>query len=673
MRDKLFVNFISKLFYILFFFTPLILFPKSSELFEFNKIVFIYIITGLLFIFWLARMVLAKKIIYRRTILDWPLILFFISQILSTVFSIDSRTSLLGYYGRFNGGLISVLSYLLLYWTFVSNMDSKKTIKSLYFLLASAFLVSGYGILQRLGIDKDIWVQDVQNRVFSTLGQPNWLATFLIAYIPIGTILCVTSKNVKALIFGFTSLVFYLALLFTKSRSGLIGFVSADLLLCLYLIFYKNKGLIKKELLKRIGIIHIGFLVLTLLFGTPWSQNIYQLISKTHTPITTQEPGGTESGDIRKIVWKGAVNVWSHYPFYGSGVETFAYSFYQYRPSELNLVSEWDFLFNKAHNEFLNYAATTGTVGLLAYLFLIVSTFALFIKSIKGPSRYLILGFVSAYSGILVANFFGFSTTTSSLAFFLFPAFATALVSKSPLKLGAFQKNKLGLWQLTAFACLLLLGSFILFSCGRYWMADFYYAKAEQQENQGNFEKALRTISTAISVSNSEPVFYSRLSQIQSNYAVKTFSENKVALAQELAKKAVLNSQKAILLSPRNLALIRSRETILVRLSNIDPLYLHLAKDAMLLETGYSPTDAKLYYNLGLAYARIEQKEDAILTLEKTVYLKDNYKEARLALALLYINANRPKEAEKQLQYILNNIDPNDPIVRQQLQELSGK
>jgi putative inorganic carbon (hco3(-)) transporter len=60
---------------------------------------------------------------------------------------------------------------------------------------------------------------------------------------------------------------------------------------------------------------------------------------------------------------KGAWELTKKYPLFGSGVETFAYSYYNVRPVEHNLVTEWDFLYNKAHNEFLNYAATTGFVG----------------------------------------------------------------------------------------------------------------------------------------------------------------------------------------------------------------------------------------------------------------------------------------------------------------------
>jgi O-antigen ligase len=60
-------------------------------------------------------------------------------------------------------------------------------------------------------------------------------------------------------------------------------------------------------------------------------------------------------------------------------VETFAYSYYNFRPAQHNQLSEWDYLYNKAHNEFLNFLSTTGAFGLATYLLIILwfSIFAL--------------------------------------------------------------------------------------------------------------------------------------------------------------------------------------------------------------------------------------------------------------------------------------------------------
>ena len=169
----------------IFFLTPLIVVPFTSELFEFNKIVFIYFSTTIIVFLWALKSIYTRKIIFRRTILDIPLIIFLLSQLISTILSQDRFTSFFGYYSRFHGGLLSIISYSLLYWAFVSNINVKQIKKTLKFLISSAFIVSIYAILERFGIDKNLWVQDVQNRVFSTLGQPNWLAAWITAIIPL--------------------------------------------------------------------------------------------------------------------------------------------------------------------------------------------------------------------------------------------------------------------------------------------------------------------------------------------------------------------------------------------------------------------------------------------------------------------------------------------------------
>ncbi|TAN35170.1 hypothetical protein EPN27_04380, partial [Patescibacteria group bacterium] len=107
----------------LFFVTPLLMLPITSELFEFNKMLFIYLMTVVVLVAWTVRMIWHRKIILKRSLFDVFFILFLFSQLLSTIFSIDRHTSFFGYYGRFNGGLLSIISYMILYYAFVSNIS----------------------------------------------------------------------------------------------------------------------------------------------------------------------------------------------------------------------------------------------------------------------------------------------------------------------------------------------------------------------------------------------------------------------------------------------------------------------------------------------------------------------------------------------------------------------
>src|SRR3989344_9077344 len=231
-------------FYALFFLTPLFWTSLNYELFEFNKMLLTYGITVVIIGAWILKMIEEKMLIFKITPLDLAFLLFLGANILSTIFSMDTHISIWGYYSRSNGGLLSIISYLLLYWAFVSNMSKEKVLTTLKFALASGVVVSVYGILEHFGVspscvilrnqfNADCWVQDVQARVFATLGQPNWLAGYLAMLIFPALYFFLQEKSkiwpkedsyltaisrIHNVVYYILLLTFYLAFTFTYSR-----------------------------------------------------------------------------------------------------------------------------------------------------------------------------------------------------------------------------------------------------------------------------------------------------------------------------------------------------------------------------------------------------------------------------------------------------------------------
>ena len=440
----------SVFFYLLFIFVPLIWLPNTSELFEFNKLIFTYVLTTLIVGTWAIRCIIEKKFIFKRTPLDWPILIFLISQSLSLLFSIDPHVSWYGYYSRWNGGLLSLISYSLLYWAFVSNMDSKSSLRIVGCALWAAAIVAIYGSFEHFGasvscllttgsFNVTCWVQDVQNRVFATLGQPNWLAAYITAliFLPLSAAISnfkfLISKQIsKSQILNLcTFILLFTTLLFTKSRSGLLAFGIS------WIVFWGlniiRLGQLEIRSIRNFVAINLLLLLLTITIPNPVRDLV--LKTKDQRPTASQgtalETGGTESGSIRKIVWTGALRIWQANPknfLIGTGPETFAESYYQFRPIEHNQTSEWELLYNKAHNEFLNYLATTGLLGLLSYLLLLIIQFSVFIK--KSPNieyRTLNIALLAGWLTISITNFWGFSVVIMQLFLFLFPAIAITL------------------------------------------------------------------------------------------------------------------------------------------------------------------------------------------------------------------------------------------------------
>ena len=681
-------------FYLLFFLVPLIMTPWNYELFEFNKMLLVYFFTIIIVCGWLIKMIVAKKFLFRKSFWDIPLLVFFGSQFISFLISIDHHTSLWGYYSRFNGGLVSIISYLLLYWALVSNLNKKQTLNVIYYVLASTVIVSLYGIAEHFGIDANAWVQDVRNRVFSTLGQPNWLAAWLIALIPLTWALTLENwqlgfKNWRFYLYPLAFAIYFLCLLYTKSRSGLLGFGVTMAAFWPLIIWLKRKQI--KNIVKPIGVMVGLILIFALLVGTPWTPiltNFKNQKSNVKTEEKKTENGQispiliSESSDIRKVVWKGAIEVWKHSPIFGTGVETFAYSYYWQRPREHNDLSEWDFLYNKAHNEYLNYAATTGTIGLLAYLGLI-GTFIFWSlkkftsKKINEDFTLYILNYslFAGFASILVTNFFGFSVVAVNLLFFLLPALVAVLTSKeaSPKKAGLKIKKAgflaLTPWQLITLIATITFSFYLLYLNGRYWYADTRFALGDKLDKGSQTNQAFIEYQKAVKI-RPEPIYRDELGVTAASLAASAFQQEQATLSSQLVDFAIKQSDAALKISPYNINFWKNRTRLFYSLSEIDSKYNQEALKSLIRASELAPTDAKIAYNLGVLYSKLGQEETAIQMLEKTVQLKPNYDQARYALALFYEKKDQNAKAKEQYQYILEKINPNYESAIEKLKKL---
>lgn len=704
---------------LLFFLVPFLFYPNNFELFEFNKMMAVYALTAIIVALWLCRMAEERKFIFRRTFLDLPLLIFLLSQVASFYFSIDRHMSLWGYYSRFNGGLLSIISYVLLYWAYVSNFakdsepnaknqaknktDSKEsllsreTITHLKLLIFSGILISLYGVLEHFGVspscaviykqfDDACWVQDVKTRVFATLGQPNWLAAWIAAVAPISWYSLFKSKS-KILSFKFwawaiVSVLFLLVTIYTKSRSGLLAFATADLVFWGITFLSQRKSW--QSLLAPFLSLNILFLVVIALSGTPWTQSIFDLIHPkvSSTPVAQEAPalegGGTETGAIRKIVWKGALDIGLAHPLFGTGVETFAESYYQFRPQEHNTVSEWDFLYNKAHNEFLNYLATTGFFGLGAYLLLIGSVIFWSIKSVVKSSfdPLLAASALSAYLSILVTNFFGFSVVVVQILFFLFPAMV-ALNQGKVVNSENLDKLIRAIPKRAAQVLVLVILLIILSNLSHLWQADTHYSKANQLLSNGQPQTAFLEARQAVSLSPNEPTFKDILAQTASSLAVLAQRQDEATLSAELASLASQESTLATTISPYSLQFWTSRAFIFSSLAEADPQNatqnLNLALDAMTKATTLAPTHPKMFYNQALVYIKLGQIDKAKEALNKAISLKSDYKDPRLVLAILLSQEKNTPSALEQANYIITNIDPTDKDVQALVASWSAK
>ncbi len=743
-------------FFALFITTPLAMYPRTHELFEFNKMWLFFIFSIIILFLWGTKMIILKRFQVRRTPFDIPLLLFLASQIVSTIFSMDPHTSWWGYYTRFNGGLLSTISYIFLYYAFATNILTSekeesvvKTTRYIVASLISGLLVALWGLPSHFGYDPTClifqgelsvacWTEAFQPkiRMFSTLGQPNWLAAFLGILLPITMALSITQiSKLKKFVFdenllvgiGYAvlSILFYLEIGWTLSQSGFIGFWVANILFTLIfatLVLNKNAWSIPNSLKQKglqvlIGL-NVLFLLITFTTQIPIpSLDKYTLPSlyeraasknqkptttpqaTTTQPINTQpalEAGITGSGDIRKIVWSGAIEIFKANPLFGTGVETYAYAYYKYRPAEHNLTSEWDYLYNKAHNEFLNYLATTGIFGLGTYLFFIFMflfygfrhQFKLFKKGIIGSP--ILLALLSTFIGLSVVNFFGFSVVNVNLLMFFIPLWFFALVKSSKAQYFMFPKSvdedaiPNGPLAPGALMLITVLGVFCLYCVLfliNFWRADIAYGLGYNYQRVNEIVSANEHLEKAVQMRGGEDLYKNELSVNLASIALALAQNKDLAQAGIYAQRSKTLSDEIAKRNPNNVVYWKARTRVLFSLAQLNPAVLPESLAAIEHAHKLAPTDAKVLYNKALLLDQAGKKMEAIQVIDETIRLKKNYRDAYYAKGLFLSQlAENEKDVQKSqayrtqseevLNFILKNISPNDPQTKELLEGL---
>ncbi len=775
-------------FYALFLLIPLVLAGDTSELFEFNKMWLAFGLGIIIAVSWGVKSLLLGGIKIQKTLFDIPILLFLTSQILSTLFSWDKHVSIWGYYSRFNGGLLSTILYIFLYYAFVSNLssfgqsakgfaarivkghsqprfnrvkpfDENQTDTSiathtvrriLNISLIAGLIVSLWGIPSHFGYDPtclifrgnfdvSCWSEDFQPkvRIFSTLGQPDWLAAYMAILIPVSAAFFIErareklSKKIKVLKFDLprpslssiyyliSFILFYVSLLYSGSRSGFLA-----VWISLAILFGGSFWIYRKKLNLFPTIILVGVLLISTFFiGSPFNflnkfsyGSLKTAVSpppppsqpkvEKPAPFHTGELGGTDSGRIRLLVWQGAINAWKNNPLFGTGVETFAFAYYKYKSPEHNLTSEWNFLYNKAHNEFLNLLATSGIFGLGTYI-LMIGWFLW--KSIKNVlkdedgkwkmenGKFLVLAFLASYSTISVTNFFGFSVVIVNVYLFLVPAFFLALSNlidfEKYLAIPKVQKSEgqPSPFQWVAVSVITLFGLYLIYSLLVFWNADKAYGYGNNLNKAGYPQEAFPYLQKAVQARPGEPVFRDEFAVNNAVLAVSILSSPQNKNATESSSTALSLSQEAITQNnqitssyPNNFVFLKSRIRIFYTLAQIDPNMLGEALDAARRAQALSPNDASINYNLGVIEGQNGNIDEGIKVLEGTIKMKPNYRDPRYALGLFYyqkaldkngkvVDRSYLEKAKEQMKYILNYIASNDGQAQDTLKTFEEK
>ena len=378
---------------------PLFFNNYSQRIFEPDKIALLRSIALVMVAAWLIKAVetgqvkLQLPLSFLRQPLVGPALLLGSVYLLTTVLSIVPRLSLWGSYERLQG-TYTTLSYLAIFFLLLQTLRTRQQMDRLITtILLTSWPVALFGLMQHYGLDPLPWVGDVQLRIISTIGNPIFLAAYLIMVIPLTTgrlLQTLTSlrgrerKSSSATLliacYALLLLAQILCLLFTQSRGPWLGFLGG---LFIFLFLLALVGGRRRLALALIGlaVLIVLFLVVLNLPGTPLAP-IQEMpyIGRLGKVFETE----TGTGKVRVLIWQAVVDLVRVDPLralVGYGPESMLVALIPHYPPALAHYEARAALPDRAHNETFDALATTGLLGLGAYLLLFGS---LFYHSLKG-------------------------------------------------------------------------------------------------------------------------------------------------------------------------------------------------------------------------------------------------------------------------------------------------
>jgi len=318
-----------------------------------------------------------------------PAAAFLAISTLSTAFSEDVYLSLVGLTGYYDG-LLSVAAGVLLFYASARFLDSRAKVRSFLATgVASATIIAAYGISQRFGFDPlsglaAAWPTDYGSRVFSTIGNPIYLAAYLTLMMGGAAALYFEAVLKWERVLWLSALAVIGACWFyTYTRGTVLG---VGIALPVVLWFAHRRMGSARPLLVPLGSLAAAVLTAALLGWYADERPSQSQGAPTQEAGTLSPAPGvpsrlaqTQDANMvsRLLIWRDTVPVILERPLLGHGLDNFPEPFSRYEGEDLRAMMEaaQPVLVVKAQNELLQVLATTGALGLAAYVWIFFAYF----------------------------------------------------------------------------------------------------------------------------------------------------------------------------------------------------------------------------------------------------------------------------------------------------------
>jgi tetratricopeptide (TPR) repeat protein len=345
-----------------------------------------------------------------------PLFLVLIAFFVLSLFSVNFQQSFFGSYERQMGIMfyfwifiwLALIVYYFHSYLFNNQGPEESWLRgvrnSAIFIMISSSLVSVYAFLQFVGYDFILWQEpQLLNRSISSLGQPNFLGSFLLFGLAMSAYLFYLYKSFRQRSFLFILILIQIvALILSGSRSAWLALIAVLFLLGI-LFFWKRFRY-------KVILMSVLFIVLSL--------GLFYLLLPTRSSAFLNWREGSVS--LRAYFYKAAPQMISQNPLLGVGLENGGEVIVGHYQPEWGLFMKINGYSDKVHNSFLDITIQTGFLGLIFYillhLFLMNQWLLLWRKKVARPFALAVGAALLAYGITLL---FGLADLTNVFYFWI--------------------------------------------------------------------------------------------------------------------------------------------------------------------------------------------------------------------------------------------------------------
>ena len=621
---------------LLVFLPPLIFLPLWNDWYDSSKFLISSLLIGLIILLigiWQTKPAVLKISQSFSVALSFFLITVFVSTLLSTHFLTSLLPkSYLYTYNFFHSFSLVILSFVLICW--LQKNRQKKLFNLALYLTTTALLLSIFGLYQAIDHSTTIFTT---YRIRGTIGEPNRLAFYLVAVLPVSFALTLYKEKHLKILGMITVLLSGLILVLTFSRgawlalgAGLIVFLLSQKKSCLR--FLKNLKLESSLILLLVGI--------SFFFVSPLGYRASRRLFSLKKDFENQ----TGSLFLRLNEWQQVGQLFLDQSLsrklIGLGPNTATFYLMQYRDPDLNekrAPDERGWRTYLIRNHYLQTLVNTGILGLIVFLTLVGLTLKQFLTSKN--SSVLEKGFYASFLIIIFSSIVYYQTVLTSLLFWILLAILWKNCQKK------IQPTIKKIISIT----LIFSGFIILIFTLVYASADFLATHKQYQ------------LATKLMPWQDE--YWKNWSLVYSTSAYTTHSESDI-------QKAIQFGQKALKLNP-------------LEINNLDTIQLAFYRGGVFLDKNYhqtaleigkqrvilDPARAETFDDLGLVYLDLGQLDQAQENFELALNRDLDYQGSYLHLGEVFKQKGNFQKAEYFYQTAIERF-PNYHLARKELEKL---